>query len=646
MVRKKALAWLLSFVLVAGLAPVGTLAYADEKTTDTETGANAAVASETQDATNATDASDERSENEMYDLANSWRYVNGERIYEEDESAQTADTAGTETDSADTAGTDTDTNSNSDSDISSLSTIMPLAAEPWSETGDGTYVSSDGSIIAGAIAKGADISEHNGRIDWQTVRDNSDIDFVILRCGYGMNYTSQDDDYWSYNVSECERLGIPYGVYLYSYATDTSRASSEADHALRLLSGHTPTYPVYYDLEETSLESTSNRSLLASMASTFCNKIQAAGYTPGVYANLNWWNNYLADSVFNSWDRWVAQYNKSCQYTGTYRIWQCTSEGSVNGMGSRVDLDFWMDFDGETSQSFVRIAGNDRYETMLSVATEAFPNGCSTAVLTTGENFADALSGAALAGVENAPVLLTQPSSLSSAAYEAIQRLGVRTVYIVGGSLSVSHNVEDAVMDLGCNVIRISGQTRVDTAYGVYRQGRGLWTDVAIVATANSFPDALASSSYSYAKSAPIFLVENSLTSEQAEALSHFSRVIVCGGTSSVSAQLGDDIKALGVSVKRVSGNDRYATAQAFAEFSINEGMSVANGGVACGTTYPDALVAASLLGKNNGVLVLASNLSYTNAKSVIARKDSSQRFYVFGGAKTLSRITVSLLKP
>ena len=166
------------------------------------------------------------------------------------------------------------------------------------------------------------------------------IDFAIIRCGFGMDEPGQDDDRWEYNVSECERLDIPYGVYLYSYADSTTRASKEADHTLNLLRGHNPQLPVYYDLEETSLESTSNRTLLANMAKTYCNKIENAGYEAGVYSNTNWWNNYLTSSVFDQWDRWVAQYNYECRYEGEYTLWQCTSTGKVDGIKGNVDINF------------------------------------------------------------------------------------------------------------------------------------------------------------------------------------------------------------------------------------------------------------------------------------------------------------------
>lgn len=186
-----------------------------------------------------------------------------------------------------------------------------------------------------ATRKGIDVSEHNGNIDWDKVKA-AGIDYVIIRCGYGDDYSYQDDRYWQRNVSECERLGIPYGVYIYSYATDTSMAQSEAQHVLRLINGHNLTYPVYFDMEDNSTLGSD----FGAIAQTFCSTIQNAGYAVGVYANLNWWNNYLTDGRFNQWHRWVAQYNIECNYTGTYAMWQYSSNGYVDGISGWVDMNY------------------------------------------------------------------------------------------------------------------------------------------------------------------------------------------------------------------------------------------------------------------------------------------------------------------
>ncbi len=186
-----------------------------------------------------------------------------------------------------------------------------------------------------ATKTGIDVSEHQGTIDWEKVKA-AGIDFVMIRCGYGSNFSSQDDKQWLRNVSECERLGIPYGVYLYSYARNTAMAQSEAQHVLRLLSGRKPSFPVYYDMEDSSTQSSD----LASIAQTFCTTIQNSGYAVGVYSFLQWWNTRLTDSCFSNWYRWVAQWNSSCDYQGSYAIWQYTSNGSVDGIDGRVDMNY------------------------------------------------------------------------------------------------------------------------------------------------------------------------------------------------------------------------------------------------------------------------------------------------------------------
>lgn len=193
------------------------------------------------------------------------------------------------------------------------------------------------NLPEGAQRWGIDVSEHQKRIDWDRVKA-AGVDFAIIRCGYGDDVSYQDDRQWKRNVAECERLGIPYGVYLYSYAYNAEMARSEADHALRLLEGHDPTYPVYYDLEDNSaLEEDAD---FAELASIFCGTLADAGYKVGVYANLNWWNNHLTDPVFDQWERWVAQYNTTCHYKGEYRLWQATSSGSVDGIEGRVDINY------------------------------------------------------------------------------------------------------------------------------------------------------------------------------------------------------------------------------------------------------------------------------------------------------------------
>lgn len=195
------------------------------------------------------------------------------------------------------------------------------------------------SVGESPTACGIDVSEHQGKIDWDVVKNSGEVDFAILRVGYGDDFTSQDDAWWAYNVSECERLGIPYGVYIYSYATSYSQINSEVAHTKRLLSGHNPSYPVYIDMEDNSTKSL-GQSTLTKFAKSFCQQISSAGYTAGVYANLYWWNTYLNSSELDSYDRWVAQYNYQCDYDGDYRLWQYCDDGKVKGISGYVDMNY------------------------------------------------------------------------------------------------------------------------------------------------------------------------------------------------------------------------------------------------------------------------------------------------------------------
>lgn len=185
-----------------------------------------------------------------------------------------------------------------------------------------------------------DVSEHQGIINWEQVKGQ--IDGAILRVGYGDDIASQDDKQWKRNADECTRLGIPFGVYIYAYATNEAMARSEAAHVLRCIKGYNLKFPVYYDVEEPGTEGYAKQA-----AQIFGDVIEKAGYWCGVYANLNWWNNYLKG--LERFTKWVAQYNSQCDYAGANKdMWQYTSSGSVTGINGSVDMnECYRNFPGE-----------------------------------------------------------------------------------------------------------------------------------------------------------------------------------------------------------------------------------------------------------------------------------------------------------
>ena len=151
--------------------------------------------------------------------------------------------------------------------------------------------------------------------------------FVIMKTGYGGDFSDQHDSGIQQNLAKCEVGGMPYGVYHMSYARDRQGGISEAKHCLRMLGGRTPLYGVWFDMEATNTLGGD----LKGAAQGFCETIEAAGLYVGVYANLAWWKAYLTDPIFDRWDKWVAQYYSECQYQGNYGIWQFTDSWNIAG---------------------------------------------------------------------------------------------------------------------------------------------------------------------------------------------------------------------------------------------------------------------------------------------------------------------------
>lgn len=196
----------------------------------------------------------------------------------------------------------------------------------------------DDPLPNGAVARGIDVSNHQGTVDWNKVKA-AGIDFAILKVGpvYG-----KPDDSFEKNAAECERLGIPYGVYYYSYARSVEDANKEADRTLAWLGGHHPSLPVYYDLEDSYIlqDPDFSKDKLTQIAQAFCNRMEAVGFKSGIYANLNWLNNYLNSPSLSGYDHWVAQYNWRCDYAGSYSFWQYSSSGNVPDVNGRCDMNY------------------------------------------------------------------------------------------------------------------------------------------------------------------------------------------------------------------------------------------------------------------------------------------------------------------
>lgn len=214
-------------------------------------------------------------------------------------------------------------------------------------------------------AKGViDVSAWQGTIDWQAVK-NSGVEGAIIRIAYG--WDNGFDNQALRNISECRRLGIPFGIYLYSYAYDANTGAAEGSSLVNLLqkagvSSSDLGYPVYYDLEKWTWaghEVPNNPGTYNGIVNAWYSKLKSAGYTNlAVYSYTSYLNKELNSSNIHSKTRWVAQYGSSMEYTAfptNDRGWQYTSKGRVNGISGTVDLSA---FGNKTSTAPVGATGS------------------------------------------------------------------------------------------------------------------------------------------------------------------------------------------------------------------------------------------------------------------------------------------------
>lgn len=187
--------------------------------------------------------------------------------------------------------------------------------------------------------KGIDVSEHQGAIDWKKVKE-SGIEFAIIRTGYGREHPKQVDKCFKSNINGAKSNEIKVGVYHYSYAESPEDAIKEAEFCLSILDGVELDLPVYYDIEDKTISTKHNNDIRTQMCKNFCTTIEKAGYWAGIYANKNWFDNYLNyDELKARYTIWLAHYGIDSPSLDC-DAWQYTSTGSINGITGNVDMDY------------------------------------------------------------------------------------------------------------------------------------------------------------------------------------------------------------------------------------------------------------------------------------------------------------------
>lgn len=183
------------------------------------------------------------------------------------------------------------------------------------------------------MLKGIDVSVWQGSIDWSKTKD--EIDFAILRAGYGRHVSQKDDRFEEYYAA-CEKYNIPKGAYWFSYATTKDEAIQEAKACIECLKGKKFEYPILFDIEHSTQ---TNTAVASAIIPAFCDTIRAAGYYPGIYSYYSFLKSYVPSSVYSKYDIAVAHYASSTPWTQK-TMWQYSSTGRVSGISGNVDLDY------------------------------------------------------------------------------------------------------------------------------------------------------------------------------------------------------------------------------------------------------------------------------------------------------------------
>lgn len=496
-------------------------------------------------------------------------------------------------------------------------------------------------------AKGViDVSSWQGDIDWAKAKADG-VEGAIIRLGFG--WGNDADAKAQRNINECKRLGIPFGIYWYSYAEDASGSRQEGNDVVSKLRqfGVRPNdlkYPVYYDLERwtwTGHTPPNDPNVYNGIVNAWYGALQSGGYQNlGVYSYTSYLQGPLNNANIYAKTRWVAQYGPQMEFTafGTNdRGWQYTSSGQINGISGNVDMSA---FGNKTYSVIKRLAGSTRYDTMVSVVSEGAWSAGGTVIVASGENYPDALSASGLAGVYGAPIVLTEGNKLSPQATEQIRSLRPSRIIVVGGLSVISGNVLVSLQGICSKVSRIAGATRTDTSSALYRDGGNAWGSTAIVVSAANYPDALSVSPYAYAEKAPVFLCDpvTGLTDEQRVALKNFKRVLVVGGENAVPSRFVQDLPG----VIRRAGATRYETSMAVADWGLSNGLREDAIVYAAGLNFPDALTAGPLAGRNGSVLLLVDSSSNSTVSYSVKFRGKTTKAWIVGGTSAVSQMTAN----
>lgn len=213
-------------------------------------------------------------------------------------------------------------------------TTVPAVTTTAVTTTTGVTLPSD------VVARGIDVSMYQSYVNWDKVKKEGNVDFAIIRAGYG-KYASQEDPYFDINMQNARAAGIDCGAYWFSYALTPEDAVLEAKAFLSVIKGYQFEYPVVFDMEYEK-QAKLSREQASAIAEAFCSTMEKEGYYVSVYSYVSFLNDMFTDTIFEKYDVWAAHFNVSKpSFTRSYYgMWQYSSTSRVPGIDGNVDADY------------------------------------------------------------------------------------------------------------------------------------------------------------------------------------------------------------------------------------------------------------------------------------------------------------------
>lgn len=198
-----------------------------------------------------------------------------------------------------------------------------------------------GQFENGKYINGIDVSQWQYKIDWQAVKNSGQVDFAIIKAGWGKLY-EQVDPFFHENMQQAQAAGMDVGVYWFSYATSVEDAKQEALVCMETIKGYSFNYPVYFDFEYQWALNNLSTATLSEMIEVFCTTLEENGYKTGVYGSGSDFEYRIYRHVLEKRPVWVAEYDRPTVtwYTGTHGIWQYSPRGRIDGISTDVDLNY------------------------------------------------------------------------------------------------------------------------------------------------------------------------------------------------------------------------------------------------------------------------------------------------------------------